>query len=193
VVPGRAGAAHAFRAAPRGCVTRRSGAVPDLPHGLPGLIKESSREVPAGGLPGRTHRARPLSTRFEPVHVIKDVITPVPRKTHRRMAVLPARPHGKPAERRRRHPQPRHRRIPQPWVRQLRPRPPLLRARRLGHPHPLRIHLKQAPGTPSHITQNTPRPWLQVSPRRPPAAVLGWIQQHIASCLANGPLIACSL
>jgi hypothetical protein len=46
--------------------------------------------------------------------------------------------------------------------------------------------------TQSHNT-NTPGPWLQVSPRRPPAAVLSWIQQHIASCLANGPLIACSL
>src|SRR5262249_42705290 len=34
---------------------------------------------PAEGLSGGTHRARPVSTRFEPVHVIKDVITPVPR------------------------------------------------------------------------------------------------------------------
>jgi hypothetical protein len=51
----------------------------DLPCGLPGLLKESSREVPAERLSGGTHRARPLSTRFEPVHVIKDVMTPVPR------------------------------------------------------------------------------------------------------------------
>jgi hypothetical protein len=51
----------------------------DLPHGLPGLIKESSRKVPAEGPSGRTHRARPVSTRFEPVHVIKDLMTPVPR------------------------------------------------------------------------------------------------------------------
>jgi hypothetical protein len=50
-----------------------------LPHGLPGLIKESSREVPAVKRSGGTHRARPVSTRFEPVHVIKDVTTPVPR------------------------------------------------------------------------------------------------------------------
>jgi hypothetical protein len=51
----------------------------DLPHGLPGLIKESSREVPAEGLSGGTHRARPVSTRFEPVYVMKDLMTPVPR------------------------------------------------------------------------------------------------------------------
>ena len=51
----------------------------DLPHGLPGLVKEPSREVPAEGLSGGTHRARPLSARFEPVHVIKDVKAPVPR------------------------------------------------------------------------------------------------------------------
>jgi len=50
----------------------------DLPHGLPRLLKESSREVPAARS-GGTHRARPVSTRFEPVHEIKDVTTPVPR------------------------------------------------------------------------------------------------------------------
>jgi hypothetical protein len=43
----------------------------DLLCGLPGLLKESSREVPAAKRPGGTHRARPLSTRFEPVHVDK--------------------------------------------------------------------------------------------------------------------------
>jgi hypothetical protein len=51
----------------------------DLPHGLPGLVKEPSREVPAAQRSGGTHRARPVSTRFEPVHEIKDVTTPVPR------------------------------------------------------------------------------------------------------------------
>src|SRR5262249_56436957 len=42
----------------------------DLPCGLPGLLKESSREVPAEGLSGGTHRAPPLSPRFEPVHLL---------------------------------------------------------------------------------------------------------------------------
>ena len=51
----------------------------DLPHGLPGQIKESSREVPAAQRSGGTHRARPVSTRFEPVYVMKDLMTPVPR------------------------------------------------------------------------------------------------------------------
>jgi hypothetical protein len=51
----------------------------DLPHGLPGLVKEPPREVPASELPGGTHRARPLSTRFEPVYGLKDVTAPVPR------------------------------------------------------------------------------------------------------------------
>jgi hypothetical protein len=50
----------------------------DLPHGLPGPVKEPSREVPTARS-GGTHRARPVSTRFEPVHEIKDVTTPVPR------------------------------------------------------------------------------------------------------------------
>jgi hypothetical protein len=50
----------------------------DFPHGLPGLVKESSREVPAARS-GGTHRARPISTRFEPVHEMKDVTMPVPR------------------------------------------------------------------------------------------------------------------
>src|SRR5262249_40727859 len=36
-------------------------------------------EVPAAQLHGGTHRARPVSTRFEPVPTLKDVITPVPR------------------------------------------------------------------------------------------------------------------
>ena len=45
----------------------------DLPHGLPGLVKEPSREVPAARRDNGTHRARPLSTRFEPVYVLKDV------------------------------------------------------------------------------------------------------------------------
>jgi hypothetical protein len=57
----------------------RHGYAADLPHGLPGLIKESSREVPAAKRSGGTHRARPVSTRFEPVHGIKDVTTQVPR------------------------------------------------------------------------------------------------------------------
>jgi hypothetical protein len=35
--------------------------------------------VPAKALSGGTHRARPRSTRFEPVYVLKDVTTPVPR------------------------------------------------------------------------------------------------------------------
>ena len=51
----------------------------DLPHGLPGLVKEASREVPAAQRPSGTYRARPVSTRFEPVYEIKDVTTPVPR------------------------------------------------------------------------------------------------------------------
>jgi hypothetical protein len=51
----------------------------DLPHGLPRLVKEPSREVPAARRYGGTHRARPLSARFEPVYGIKDVTTPVPR------------------------------------------------------------------------------------------------------------------
>jgi hypothetical protein len=51
----------------------------DLPHGLPGPVKEPSREVPAARRYGGTHRARPLSTRFEPVYGLKDVTAPVPR------------------------------------------------------------------------------------------------------------------
>jgi hypothetical protein len=51
----------------------------DLPHGLPGLLKESSREVPAAQRSGRTHCTRPISTRFEPVYEMKDLMTPVPR------------------------------------------------------------------------------------------------------------------
>src|SRR5436190_5713794 len=45
----------------------------DLPHGLPGPVKEPSREVPAARRYGGTHRARPLSIRFEPVYGLKDV------------------------------------------------------------------------------------------------------------------------
>jgi hypothetical protein len=51
----------------------------DLSHGLPGLVKEPPREVPAARRYGGTHRARPLSTRFEPVYGLKDVTAPVPR------------------------------------------------------------------------------------------------------------------
>jgi hypothetical protein len=51
----------------------------DLPHGLPGPVKEPPREVPAARRYGGTHRARPLSTRFEPVYGLKDVTAPVPR------------------------------------------------------------------------------------------------------------------
>jgi hypothetical protein len=40
----------------------------------PRLLKEPSREVPAEGLSGGTHRARPLCTRFEPVYEMKDVM-----------------------------------------------------------------------------------------------------------------------
>src|SRR5262249_57595678 len=50
-----------------------------LPKGLRGLAKEPPREVPAARRYGGTHRARPLSTRFEPVYGLKDVTTPVPR------------------------------------------------------------------------------------------------------------------
>jgi len=57
----------------------RHGYAADLPHGLPGLVKEPSRKVPAGLQPGGTHRARPVSTRIEPVYEMKDVTTPVPR------------------------------------------------------------------------------------------------------------------
>jgi hypothetical protein len=56
----------------------RHGYAADLPHGLPGLVKEPSREVPAAKRSGETHRARPLSARFEPVYGMKDVTTPVP-------------------------------------------------------------------------------------------------------------------
>ena len=51
----------------------------DLPHGLPRPVKEPPREVPAARRYGGTHRARPLSTRFEPVYGLKDVTAPVPR------------------------------------------------------------------------------------------------------------------
>jgi hypothetical protein len=45
----------------------------------------------------------------------------------------------------RRHPQPGHRRGPQDRLRQHRPRPPPLRARRPAHPRPLRIRRTRMP------------------------------------------------
>jgi hypothetical protein len=36
-------------------------------------------DVPSASTPIRTRRARPVSTRFEPVHALKGVVTPVPR------------------------------------------------------------------------------------------------------------------
>ena len=42
-------------------------------HGLPGLVKEPSREVPAVHRSAGTHRARPVSTRSEPVYEIMDL------------------------------------------------------------------------------------------------------------------------
>jgi hypothetical protein len=51
----------------------------DLQRGLRvGHLKDLP-EVPAATASGGTHRARPISTRFEPVPTLKDVITPVPR------------------------------------------------------------------------------------------------------------------
>jgi hypothetical protein len=51
----------------------RHGYAADLPHGLSGQVKEPSRKVPAVSNPGGTHRARPTSTRFEPVYGLKDL------------------------------------------------------------------------------------------------------------------------
>jgi hypothetical protein len=67
--------------------------------------------------------------------------------------------------------------------RQHRPRPPLLRPRRPAHPRPLRIHLKQAPGTPGHITQMPCRGSLPQHSSRPrfrsgtlPKYQAGWVR-----------------
>jgi hypothetical protein len=51
----------------------RHGYAADLPHGLPGPLKHTAPEVPAASVHGGTHRARPVSARFEPVSQLKDV------------------------------------------------------------------------------------------------------------------------
>jgi hypothetical protein len=51
----------------------RHGYAADLPHGLPGPLKHIAPGVPAASVDGRTHRARPVSARFEPVSQLKDV------------------------------------------------------------------------------------------------------------------------
>ena len=51
----------------------------DLPRGLPGRHLRTLPGVPAATVNSGTRRARPISTRFEPVSELKDVTTPVPR------------------------------------------------------------------------------------------------------------------
>ena len=45
----------------------------------PGRRDNACPEVPAASTRVRTHRARPVSTRFKPVNALKGVMTPVPR------------------------------------------------------------------------------------------------------------------
>jgi hypothetical protein len=45
----------------------------------PGQCESARPEVPFASTHVRTHRARPVSTRFEPVNALKGVMTPVPR------------------------------------------------------------------------------------------------------------------
>ena len=45
----------------------------------PGQLKTTRPEVPFASTHVRTHRARPVSARFEPVNALKGVVTPVPR------------------------------------------------------------------------------------------------------------------
>ena len=51
----------------------RHGYAAGLPHGLPGPLKHTAPRVPAASVHGGTHRARPVSARFEPVSQLKDV------------------------------------------------------------------------------------------------------------------------
>ena len=56
----------------------RHGYAADLHRGLPGLHEKACPGVPAAFACAGTHRARPVSARFEPVHALKGVMTPVP-------------------------------------------------------------------------------------------------------------------
>jgi hypothetical protein len=51
----------------------RHGYAADLPYGLPEPLKHIAPEVPAASVHSGTHRARPVSARFEPVSQLKDV------------------------------------------------------------------------------------------------------------------------
>jgi hypothetical protein len=61
------------------CPSGRHGYAAALHRGLPGQGKKARPEVPSASTHIRTRRTQPVSTRFELVHALKGVMTPVPR------------------------------------------------------------------------------------------------------------------